>query len=89
MIAERERESNIVFNDYSVARAWFFENTHFSIYFIYFLNFEFQFSELNSYIKGMKEYMIDDVKSEIKEVPITFYRDSSRLVKLGDLIGSE
>jgi pentatricopeptide repeat protein len=43
----------------------------------------------NSYnssdIKGMKEYMIDDVKSEIKEVPITFYRDSSRLVKLGDL----
>ena len=55
MIAERERESNIVFNDYSVARAWFFENTHFSIYFIYFLNFEFQFSELNSYIKGMKE----------------------------------
>lgn len=43
----------------------------------------------NSYnssdIKGMKEYMIDDIKSEIKEVPITFYRDSSRLVKLGDL----
>jgi len=43
----------------------------------------------NSYnssdIKGMKEYMIDDIKNEVKEVPITFYRDSSRLVKLGDL----
>jgi len=43
----------------------------------------------NSYnfsdIQGMKEYMIDDMKSEIKEVPITFYRDSSRLVKSGDI----
>jgi len=43
----------------------------------------------NSYntsdIKGMKEYMIDDIKSEIKEVPITFYRDSSRIVRLGDV----
>jgi hypothetical protein len=36
-------------------------------------------------IQGMKEYMINDTKNEIKEVPITFYRESSRLVRLGDI----
>jgi hypothetical protein len=35
--------------------------------------------------QGMEEYMIDDMKNEIKEVPITFYRDSSRLVRIGDI----
>lgn len=35
--------------------------------------------------QGMGEYMIDDMKNEIKEVPITFYRDSSRLVRSGDI----
>lgn len=60
-----------------------------------------KFNNTSSYsdIQEMKEYIIDDVKNEIKEVchcnrlpcancgvvPITFYRDSSKLVKSGDL----
>ena len=36
-------------------------------------------------IQGMKEFMIDENKNEVKQVPLEFCKESSRLVRLGDL----
>jgi hypothetical protein len=60
-----------------------FESATFEKWFEKFNNITSSYN--TSDIQGMKEYMVDDTKNEIKEVPITFYRDSSRLVRLGDI----
>jgi len=35
--------------------------------------------------KGMKDFMIDETKNEVKQVPLEFCKESSRLVRLGDI----
>jgi len=35
--------------------------------------------------QGMKDFMIDENKNEVKQVPLEFCKESSRLVRLGDI----
>jgi hypothetical protein len=35
--------------------------------------------------KGMKDFMIDETKNEVKQVPLEFCKESSRLVRLDDI----